>query len=898
MKRTLQLSILSVLCALQLHSQQISNNFGRIQGVCRDSTFEQSYVETTITLLKDSIVLKSIHIKRDGKWSFNSIPAGEYLLSIDRPGCISLNLQVVVTAGNTTEVGTLAFKRKLEVLTPVVVRPKELRPRYKGDTVEYHVQGVNLAVNANVEELLKRLPGLQIDASGNITYNGEKVQRLLVDGEDIFASEPTKITRNFDAAKISQIQILDRRSDQALFTGIDDGVRIKTLNLVLRESAKHGHFGKIGAGANTDKYYLADGMLAKFRGKEQITALGLASNLGTLNYGDGIDFVLGSTDPLGASAGTGIPRLYATALHYANNLNESTAHIVTNYQFSNYLTRPITITQSIQQEPDSILAQSQSSQSINQQYQHAIYSAYDLRLSNRSSVRIVINENISRNKNEYNAINISTFNDSLVNHSQRSIRDQMSHNDLTLSGGWRYQIGKNAARTVSLSGSFGKMNNLTIGYIYSSNQFYQANQRITRVDTIDQRKAISDQESSVRGSINITEPLGKLSVLGLSYSASLNIGMPSQLTYNRGDGKYSETIDSLSTLLNTRQLDQRITFSLSGKINNLAYTAGIDWLHHKYVQTTAQIDTFSAPYYENLAPKMLLSYAFNRSTSLRFNYMGTPQYPSTPQLQPMVNNSDPLHIIIGNPKLTPEFAHNFWLEFRRSRLWLTNLVMNTTIAVNTISLKSETDSLGRQISQAINLGTNRIHGINLNASRNLLGIVFGTHANMNYLLSSNFVNTSLNHNSAFSGGGGVGIRKYSTDHFSLDLNTDFSYVAQTSTVSHSTPVRYWTQNHQGSFTVYFLHYYELNANATYTWQEKTRTFTSNASVLLFNAALTKNFLKDKLSVKWQINNLFNQNSGIIRTNSYNITTQTSTNILGRCWMLSATYHFDKTPKPN
>ncbi len=190
-----------------------------------------------------------------------------------------------------------------------------LRPRMKGDTVEYNTEHIQVPPNAVVEELLGRLPGLQIGPDGTITFNGEKIQHLLVDGQDIFGSNPTMVTRNFDANKIARVQILDRKTDQAIFTGIDDGTRIKTINLVMKESAKDGYFGKEEAGGNTGAFYNANGALAAFRDKEQFTALGLASNTGVLGFAGGngrggaISFLNENTDALGASAGVGVPHL-------------------------------------------------------------------------------------------------------------------------------------------------------------------------------------------------------------------------------------------------------------------------------------------------------------------------------------------------------------------------------------------------------------------------------------------------------------------------------------------------------------------------------------------------------------------------------------------------------------
>src|SRR6185437_1226188 len=156
----------------------------------------------------------------------------------------------------------------------------------------------------------RRLPGLQISPDGTITYNGDKIEHLLVDGEDIFGSDPTTVTRNFDASKIARVEILDRKSDQAIFTGIDDGTRTRTLNLVLKPTAKDGYFGKVDAGGNTDGFYNVDGVVGSFENKEKFTVLGLASNTGILGFTNNegnspasVNFSNVNADPLYASAG-------------------------------------------------------------------------------------------------------------------------------------------------------------------------------------------------------------------------------------------------------------------------------------------------------------------------------------------------------------------------------------------------------------------------------------------------------------------------------------------------------------------------------------------------------------------------------------------------------------------
>ena len=127
----------------------------------------------------------------------------------------------------------------------------------------------------------------------------------------------------------------------------------------------------------------------------------------------------------------------------------------------------------------------------------------------------------------------------------------------------------------------------------------------------------------------------------------------------------------------------------------------------------------------------------------------------------------------------------------------------------------------------------------------------------------------------------------------MQFNTNFIYFDQVSSINTAAPIRYWTQAHTGAVTLYFIKDFEINTNAVYTWQEKTSSFAKSTSAALWNSYVSRNFLHNKLVVKAQFNNMLNQNAGISRTNAANMNAETSTNILGRYWMLSVIYHFDK-----
>jgi len=165
-----------------------------------------------------------------------------------------------------------------------------------------------------------------------------------------------------------------------------------------------------------------------------------------------------------------------------------------------------------------------------------------------------------------------------------------------------------------------------------------------------------------------------------------------------------------------------------------------------------------------------------------------------------------------------------------------------------------------------------------------------------YSRTISYINLDLSQNDAFTGEGGFSLQKYVADKYNLQVNTNFIYLEQVSSINTAASVRYWTQKHTASVNIYLIKLYDLGTSAVYTWQEKTAAFSSNTSVLLWNSYLSRNFLHDRLVLRAQFNNILNQSAGITRSNAGNVNTQSSTNILGRYWMLSAIYHFDKSFK--
>lgn len=877
------------------------NSLGQIIGRIKEKETGHNCSDASVYLFRaDTFLLNQTHSYQDGTFVLSSRPLpGHYIMLVSAPALESLYQNLVLTDTLPVDVGVLFLSSHIDSLQAIIVRSSILRPQLKGDTVEYNTGNIKMRPNADVEEMLRRLPGLQVDVKGNLTYNGEKISHLLVDGEEFFGPDPALVTKNFDASRIEKVQILDRKSDQAIFTGIDDGMRTKTINLVMKRDSKNGYFGKVEGGIDPRSVYSVDGLLAAFEQHKQIAAIGFASNTGTLGFSTdvggsptGIFSNNNTGDPLGASSGTGIPRFLGSALHYADTWKESSGHIVGNYQYSNLYSQPETVNLLLQTLPDTIYNQYQRSHSTNQQQQQWAFATFDGIIDSLSTAKILSYASSTTAQNQYGDTSSSAFNGVNANSSLRSIRDNVNRQDLHLQANYRLRARCHPARVFTLSVNWSGTSSTTNGYLYSLNRFYPADSGAKSLDTTDQRKLVLNRIITLGSGITYTEPVWAKATLGFAYDVNYDGNDEFQGTYDKGDGKYKLQIDSLSSHFLGQTFNQQASVNLQGCETGLNYTFGTGIQRYFYKQQDLQAGSISRHTYWNLIPHFRISYAPDHFTHVIFNYSGTPQQPTISQLQPIINNSNPLFVTLGNPNLRPSFNQGWSLNLSRAKAWIYNLSFNFGLVSNSISIRTITNSLGQQISQPVNVNGGKNLGANLSVHKRISALELGFNIGESYARSVTYANTDLNKTSSCAETGGISIGYYSAEKYSLELNGQWSYLDTRNSVDVSAPIHYWTQSNTGNLTIFLVPTFEIHTDATYNWQQSTSAFAGNTSELLWSASILRNFLDNRLVIKFLANNLLNVNAGIIRTSSANVNSQSSTNILGRYWLLTAAYHLD------
>jgi len=869
---------------------------GGIQGKIRDSSNDRGCSFVVVAILdKDSSLVRFTRTKRDGTWAIRGISAGSYMLLTSHPAYDDYLAKIIVMGDSITDLGSIYLQPKSDTLAAAIVTPKNPPMHIRGDTLEYNTSTVKMKVNATVEELLKRLPGVTVNQDGSITINGVRVEHLLVDGEDFFGGDPTIVTKNFNADMIAKIQFLDKKSSQAEFTGVDDGQRTKTVNLVLKEDSKKGYFVKGEAGAGPQGYDNVNGMLGAFRGPRQLAVLAMTANNGNTGFsGEGAGLSVGGAgDALGASAGGGIPQVEGVGAHYADKWDGNENHISGNGSLGFLSTRPYSSSITQQTLLDSVYTQAQNSRSVNTNNQQRVNADYDYRPDTIQAFRFSLGGMKATGQNQFISTGSSSFNDTLVNSSQSNIRSVTGNQEFDASVMWRIRARKKKARNFSVTARMSNQSNTSSGNLYVLNNFYKPEGSLLNIDTTDQRKVISSSNRNFNGNLNYTEPLWKNTVLALRYDLNFNQGETQQSTFGRGDGKYQDLVDSLSNHYRNNVVSQAATINIQSSGKPLSYTIGGDIRRYSNLQENVQTDSTLKYQYTTVNPRIDGHYAINKEQGINFNYSANTQQPSITQLQPVQNNNNPLYITLGNPNLRSSFSQNFGLGFNMVKPAFLNIGLNFGYTTNTISTRTYTDSLGRQISQPVNVSGSENGGVYFGFSHKFKNsaIDLGGSANLSFGRNVNYVGDILSNNYTYNTGGNISIGKYVADKYSIRLNANVNYSSSISSVNPSLSTHYWTQNHSFELSWFPARGLALNTTGNYSWQEKTSVFTGNNWTFFWNAYVSKNFLQNRLVVKWQINDILGQNAGIGRSISGNTTTQSTSNIIGRYWMISVSYRF-------
>jgi hypothetical protein len=899
---------------------------GRIAGRLTDTAGKQSLQAATVNLLdaSDSTLVKFSLAKQDGAFEFTDLDPGKYLVQYSFQGYFTGYKAVELTASRlTAELGNIYMRTDANALEGVVVTSTPPIV-IKGDTAEFNAGSFKTKPNATAEDLLKKLPGVEVGKDGTVTAQGEQVKKIYVDGKEFFGDDPKMATKNLPSDVIDKIQLYDAQSDQSQFTGFDDGNRTKSINIITKKDKRHGYFGKASAGMGTNKRYAVDASLNQFNGNRQISYVGQFNNINKQNF-SGQDLVGSSgnrgglNNNLTSSTPTGIQRTWSSGLNFNDQWGAKTT-FNGSYFYNDQRTENIqsTLRETYIKNSTSQFNEGNTTSITNNKNHRA---SFRLEHQFDSSNSILVRPSFSQqtNNNDYTRISQTTLGQkTLLNKANQVTGSQSTGYTFNNSILLRHKF-KKRGRTISLNLTQA-LNNTTTNSSNLSNNTYVYN-GIPRDSTIDQLNDIDRDGKTFGGTLSYTEPIGRKGQLEVNYSYNNNQNVSDKLTnnYNRVTGKYDLTDTILTNRFENSNISHRVNVNYRRQISNeLSYMLGIGAQNARLESDNITRKTYLNNNYWNYFPMFMLQYRQSRTLNLRLRYNGSTSQPSATQLQDALNNSDPLNQSNGNPALKQSFSHNLNLFFNKLDMFTSRNMfagVNASLTQNQISnqiiTNIGTDSVTVDKGVTLGPGARYTKPINLNGGFSLSGFF-----NYSFPLKKPKSNINLGTNLSYTRG--VNLNRNITNSSDItDVKNVTNNYAVTERIGYTINVKErFDMNFSSYSTFNFINYSQSPSNnANYYTQrfsvEPTYSTPSgwiveadfdytfyrgqaagfNPAIPLLNASIAKTFLKNKAAeIRLTVFDLLKENKSITTTPTDNYILYTNSNVLQQYFMLTFTYN--------
>ncbi|MEO6730812.1 MAG: outer membrane beta-barrel protein [Ferruginibacter sp.] len=895
-----------------------------VKGVIFDSINELNLTNTSVSLLqqKDSTLYKLTHSDEKGNFELKNLLAGNYLLFVTHPTYTDYIDHLQLNDSSHIDIGTVMMIIKAKILKEVIVRHHISAIKINGDTTDFIADSFTVREGASVEEMLKKLPGVQVDKNGIITAMGEKVNRILVDGEEFFGDDPTIATKNLQADAVYKVQVFDKKSDQATFTGIDDGERSKTINLKLKVDKKKGYFGKLDLGASLNDMWANSAMINSFRDKRKLSAYGIMSSTdktgsdlqATNQYisGNGPEFndnfggFVGAGNNDGAFnnfyySGEGLPESWAGGLNYSNKFHQNKQSMNGSYLYNKFNSKGYgsTLSQSIL--PDTVFFNSESSKTFSSRQRHSLNGTYEWQIDSSTSIKMKANgyKGIGNSINSFTSESQNEIGNP-VNNNVRNTSVNGDNQNLQSSFLLRKKF-KKPGRTISFNLEQKYNENNSYGFLYSLNSFFDKSGGISLRDTTDQKKVNERVVATLNGKIIYTEPLSKNLFVELNYALHNSRSDAQLLSFDKNlSGKYEFINDTFSNHYNFNVFTNiaGVAFKYNG--TKATFSLGSNIAKANFNQKDLLKELLFERNFTNFFPRAGFTYKLNQSSRLSINYNGNTRQPSINQIQPVQNNSNPLSIIIGNPLLEQEFDHSFDFNFNAFNVLNERGVFfygSFSLQSNAIVTNNFTDTLGRTVNQYINTNGNDNYSsgvtyflrlkkpdVNVNMGFDLNGSRYNNVVNNQKNIATN---TAVAFNLSFS--------KDKEKKYNFYYYGSIFYNISKSSIRKDLETKYWTQEHNLDLTLVLPWKLELNNELQGSLRQKTGLFDHNNNVLLWNAYFGKKFRKnDKAIIKIIVHDILNQNTGYSRFISSNLIQETNYQNIARYFLLSFVWNFSKS----
>lgn len=902
---------------------------GTIKGKLIDSVGKQSLKDASITVLdsKDSTLEVFGLAKTDGTFELKNIALGKMIVQITFQGYRPVNKTVTLSKENAVvDLGEVAMTIQSKDLQEVIVQTSPITIRK--DTIEYNAGSFKTKPNAVVEDLLKKLPGVEVAKDGSIKAQGETVSRVLVDGKRFFGDDPKMATKNLPPDMVDKIQVYDAQSDQSAFSGFDDGTRTKTINITTKKDRRKGFFGKAMAGGGNNGRYESSLNFNRFNGNQQISFIGQANNvnrqafsvqdiLGTLGSagggrggaggGGGAIALIGGLG--GGGSSNGITTTVAGGLNYKDVWSKKT-EASGSYFYNNLAIDRDTrsLSERFGGNSDSSIFTNQNTTARTKNENHRIN--FNIETQIDSSNSLIVRPNFSYQQTEANNRSISTGTKGKL--TNLTLNDQTTNNassgyNGSIDATFRHRF-KTKGRTFSINLTGGANTNDANGTNYGNYIDY-----LTGKDSLTNQISTSKSDgSNISTNLSYTEPIGKNQLIEIGYNYSYRISTSDRQTfkYNNTTKDYTDVVSLLTNKFENVNYSNRgsLGYRVQNAKFNLGATLGLQFATLNSINQTKLGNDVNKTF-TNLFPTANFTYNFTRSKNLRINYNGRTNQPSVSQLQPIVDNSNLLSIKQGNPNLGQEFTNSLRVFYSSFDIFkLRNLfamfnASNTSnkIVNNVYQFATNKDSttyvnmngaysLSGYVNYGFQFGKNKIRlnfTTNLAHSRDVSAI-------HNFTSGGN-LNDTLNYTYNSSIGQTIGTGFNIKEKFDLNFTATSTYfiVKNTNQANAANNTNYFTQNITIEPTYTFKGGWVLGTDLDYNYTGGLAAG-YNASVPLWNASLSKLLFKNQAGeLKVAIYDILNQNVSVSRSVTGNTVTDQQSTVLKQYFSVTFAYNLRK-----
>lgn len=894
-----------------------------VRGTVFDTVSKKGLAYATVSVVnaKDSTLVTFTRADSIGKFRIANLGKGKYLLSASYVGYLPVWKNLDITKeGQEMNLGNIEMQ-DVQSAGNVTVTARRAPVTINNDTVEFNTENFKTQPNAAAEDLLKKLPGVTVDNDGTVRVNGQRINRVLVNGKEFFTGDPKMATRNLDADAIDKVQVFDKKSDRSEFTGVDDGQSEKAINLKLKKDRNKSLFGKVMAGAGSKERYDAQTNVNKFNGDQQLSLIGMGNN--TNRQGFSITDVLNFTGELarGMRSGGGITirsggddsglpvtgfgqnqQGVATTVAGGINFNDVWDK-KTDFNMSgmgsniDLRTDRSTIRQNLL--PGNNFTYQSNSSSARNGKQQKVNMTIDSKIDSFHSIKFTPQFTTQQTDNRSTS-NYVTQDDKGAKLNDGST-DSKTHSDAFNFGGnallrKRFQKkGRTLSGTISLAYNDSKQD----GDLYTRNTFYANG--VGLKDSITNQK--NRREAVTRGvgaNLVYTEPIGKRSLLEISAFFNTNVGESKRITYDYGitSGKYDQLNALQSNDFKSEYSYAGGSVSFRSNQKKASITLGSSLQGATLNSTNNTSGNVIRQRFTDFLPNASIQYRFHSSRTMTLNYNTSTTQPGTTQLQPVTDVSDPLNTYTGNPNLKRSYTQSVSLNYFSTNMYTQRNVFAFLTASKTDNAIVNADLIqnnGSRITMPVNANGNYTLFGQINAGFPLKKIK----SRVDMGVGSNIVHNISYVNGVENGIDNIGIGPNLNYNFSLESKVDIQATGRLNfskakySLQPQLNSNYLQQVYGLDMTNYLPWGIVLNNNMNYTINSG-RADGFNTKVAFWNASVAKSFLKNKRAeIKLTAFDILNQNQGVSRNANQNYIEDTRYNVLQRYFLLSFTFSLNK-----